>query len=140
MTNPDLSTTGLDLQLINYETVAFIIYIIGYSIAIVSANQNRQVILQRQFGSDKSSNLPDPAKTIALATKITLISSIIIALTAFARLREREREIQAGTSTSSIVPNILIFRGGILSVLGNLFKAIGTQQRANEAGAQVTII
>lgn len=140
MAKKDLSKTAFDLQLANYQITASIIYIIAYFIVIISANQDRQVILQRQFGSDKSSNLPDPAKTLALGTKLILISSIIIALTAFARLREREREIQAGTSTSSIIPNILIFRGSMFSVLGNLLKVIGTQQRANEAGVQVAIL
>ncbi|GEM_PF-6903458 len=140
--NPSMLSdkASFELNLTLKEILGAIVDIIGYIILIISAKQNINEILQSQNRTETPDE-PSPApRTAATATLFFMAASVIFAQVAAARLREREINLQAGITTGSIIPNINMTTGSVLSVLGNILKVIGTQQRASEPTARVTII
>jgi hypothetical protein len=131
---------SLDLNLALREILGAIIGILGYIILIVSAKQDIIEILQSQSRTEPPSDPAPAPRTVATSSLFLLAASLILSQIAITRLKEREIDLQTGITTPSIVPNINITIGSMLSVLGNIFKSIGTQQRASEPTARVTII
>lgn len=52
----------------------------------------------------------------------------------------QQQQLAAGTTTGSLTPNKLITSGSWTAVIGFILVAIGSQQRAGETGAQITIL
>lgn len=140
---PDISIhlTGndeLDLELIEKEISGSILVIFAYIILIISADQARQSILENAEGM-KSSSGSQSAELAAFGSGLVLLSNIILGEVAFARLKELQDSIEAGTSTLSIIPNLNISTGYSFTILGNMFKSLGAFQRVAEQ-AQTTIL
>ena len=131
---------SFELNLISKEILAAIIGIIGYIVLIISAKQDIIEIQQSQSRTEPTGDPSLAPRTAAAASLFFFTASIILAQIAAERLRERQINIQAGRTTGSIIPNIDITAGTMVSVLGNILRVIGTQQRATEPTARVTII
>ncbi len=140
--NPPMSSekASFELNLISKEILAAIIGIIGYIILIISAKQDIAEIQQSQNRTEPPGDTSPAPRTAATATIFIFITSLMLAQIAAARLKERQINLQPGRTTGSIIPNINIAAGTMLSVLGNILRVIGTQQRAAEPTARVTII
>ncbi|MDP4090562.1 MAG: hypothetical protein Q8930_15030 [Bacillota bacterium] len=120
---------AFELCLINREIFGAIVLIIAYVILIISAEQDRQQILQEQAGVQGQNPNLNPVGLAAAASWLTLTGVIILAGIAFQRLEELQSEVQSGSSKTPLMPNINIAAGYILSILANTIKAIGVQQR-----------
>lgn len=134
----DRASTDINLTL--REILGAIIGILGYAILIISAKQDIIEILQSQTRTEPPNDPASAPRTAATSSLFLLAASLILGQVAYARLRERETDLQSGISTTSIIPNINITTGSMISILGNIFKATGTQQRASEPAARITII
>ncbi|WP_160680421.1 hypothetical protein [Clostridium sp. C8-1-8] len=130
--------TALDLALIEKEKVAAFTIILGYTILIISANKERDILIQREQGL-KPQNESDPTRLVVLSSIMTLLANTLLGDIAYSRLRELERNISSGESNFSIFPNLNITRGYSIIILGNILKTIGVIQRANEQ-AQITVL
>lgn len=121
----------LDLKLIDHEILAAFICIIAYIILIISAKQDREVILLREKGIQKPNNL-NPSELAAISSSLVLLSSLILGQIAFIRKDETANNILSGVSKSSIIPNINITNGYSLTIIGSVLKTLGAVQRAQE--------
>lgn len=121
----------LDLELIQIQITGSIIGLLTYIVSIISANQSRQIILQRATGM-QSSNTLHPEQLAALSSFLSLLKDIILGNVAFVRLKELEDSIKSGTSKLSITPDVNIVTGYSLDVLGNFIKLLGNLQKVNE--------
>lgn len=130
----------LEYSLTETEQVGSIIVIIAYILIIISGQQTKQDILQKQAGQEMNSNLPKPAQLVAVAGWVRVIGVLTLAFVASQRLKEREKNLANGEETGSIIPNVNINIGAESALISYIIEAIGTQQRAEEPGAIVTLV
>ncbi|QAA32526.1 hypothetical protein [Clostridium manihotivorum] len=130
--------TALDLALIEKEKIAAFTIILGYTILIISANKERNILIQREQGIEPQ-NESEPTRLVVLSSIMTLLANILLGDIAYSRLRELEKNISSGESKFSIIPNLNITRGYSIIILGNILKTIGVIQRAQEQ-AQITVL
>lgn len=125
--------TELDLYLIDQELLGSIIAIIAYIILIVSSQQSRKVLLQGQMKTSNSDSNNDtnlnPTELALISSWLSLLSIIILAQVAFRRLSELQAQVESGSSHIPLTPNIYITTGFIFSIVANIIKVIGAQQR-----------
>lgn len=131
-------TTNLDLSLVYQERLGDIIFLIGTILAIISTRQAERSIIGKLLKIKFTQN--DSAYTIAAASWLFFVASIIFAYTAIIRYDE----------ILETDPNVspLTVRGGKATAIGNIFKvigfglaAIGNQLKANSSSPSgLTII
>ncbi|MGE5629592.1 MAG: hypothetical protein ACM3TR_00685 [Caulobacteraceae bacterium] len=131
--NLSRSKSALDLNLIQQERVGDTLFLIGTILAFISADQAENTIVQKPASqsSERSSSSPinNSAITIAIASWIFLIASIIFANVASTRLAE-QTTTKASTETAAdktlIADQIAAF-GSIVKVIGFVLVAIANQ-------------
>ena len=113
-----------DLGLIKQEKVGDILFIIGTLLYWISANQSEQAILKdisQKFSGQQSGNQSNNSSvTIAMASWIFLIASLIFSKIALIRLSEL-RATMSNTSSS----NIRKLKGTEIATIGNIIKSVG---------------
>ncbi|NLI91142.1 MAG: hypothetical protein GX434_02735 [Peptococcaceae bacterium] len=121
-----------DLNLIYQERFGDVLFLIGTILAIISTYQAEKFTLEKLFKIIPSQN--NSAYTIAAASWIFFIASIIFAYVAIARYDE----------VKSTDPNVspVTLKGGEITAIGNIFKvigfglaAVGNQLKANSTTA-----
>lgn len=113
--------------------------IVGFTALFISAEQDIMEITQNKNRTEMP-GAPSAAPDIAaLASMFILLANFVLTQIAAERLKEREKDIEAGNSTASIIPNINITNGFAISLLGSAVKAIGALQRVSENDVKVAI-
>lgn len=130
------------LELINFEKLAAIIFIISSFQALSSSFKAEQAELEKQQGTEVSSGMSTAtaeSNKLALdSTWLAVIAYLIYLIVSILRKNQIEQKIQSGTTNMSIIPNIIIVTGFIVSVLGGIIRIPAIQQRLAEA--QVPVI
>lgn len=132
MAQNSLEKDEFDLELIQQQILGATIAIIAYIVLIISANQSREDILQRQMGIPVSDNL-QPNEIAVISSFLVLTATIILANVAFTRLKEAEKSVESSSTNSNLVTSYTnIASGYSLSIIGNALRLLGNVQRANE--------
>lgn len=126
----------LDISLVYEERIGDIIFLIGTILAIVSTYQAEQSILGKLF-MIKSSE--DSTYTIATASLLFFIASIIFAHVAIVRMAELKKNVNTSTSYSTIRASQFITIGNIIKVIGFGLAAIGNQIRVSSLSRTTAI-
>ena len=111
-----ISDINLDLSLVYQERVGNILFLIGTILAIISTYQAEESILSKLSKSKPKSD--KSGYSIAMASWLFLISSIVFAHVAIIRLIELTQS--RGSDISPIV-----LKGSKIAVMGDIFKVIG---------------
>jgi carbon starvation protein CstA len=129
-----------DLILIQRERKAAIIAITAYLFILLSTYQAEAQVIAEEKKEKAKNPIGNSAQTAAIGSVLLLLNIIILAQVAFRRLNEKQEKLMKGEKTDSIIPNINISTGYAIGVLGNTLRALGSLQRASEAGSQITIL
>ncbi len=129
-----------EIDLIKLEETAAIILIMGYLVFYTSAKQSEELELEIQPKPETNATQLNPAQLTALSSWIRVFGIVLLTYIAIARFNQRVQSIQSGQSSSSIIPNIYITSGSIISLVGFIILTIGAQLRANEPGTNITLI
>lgn len=132
------------LDLINSEKIAATIFIIASFQALGSAFEAERAELEKQQGAtaQPSSSTTATVNSSQLALDSTLTGTLgflIYLIVAIVRKSQLEEEIKAGTSKVSIIPNIFIISGFIVSIIGNIMRVPAIKQRLEEAQEPVIL-
>lgn len=125
-----------ELNLINFEQLANIIFLISTFYSIESGNQAAQSAIEKQQGTYPSGPTTSGARSAQLAfvsISLTAAAYLIFTLVSIARKNQLESETLAGTTTTSIWPIATIAFGFILSLVGVVVRLPAVQQRIKEA-------
>jgi hypothetical protein len=141
--NTTLHFTGtdeLDLKLIETEISTSFISLLITILFILSGQKAKQIILQRAIQQQQvNSSSPTPSEISAFALCLNIFTILIFTRIAFIRFNEIYDNIQSGNSQFSIIPNIYITTGFVISTIATLLITIGAIKRVNEE-AQITIL
>lgn len=141
MVGGEIMPTTLDL--INLEKIASIIFIISSFLSLFSAFKAEQVEVEKQQGiqtSPGSSTAVTQSTKLGLdATKTAVLAYIIFFVVAVLRKNQLEQEIQAGTTSTSTIPNIFIITGFFIAILGGILRVPAIEQRLKDASRPVIL-
>lgn len=130
------------LDLINFEKLAAITFMISSLQALGSAFKAEQVELEKQQDAAPSSapnNATVESNQLALQSVLTTtLAYIIYLIVAIFRKKQVEQQIQSGTTNLSLTPNILLISGFALATLAAFIRIPAIQQRLAES--QVPVI
>ncbi|MEL7566160.1 MAG: hypothetical protein AAGU27_14910 [Dehalobacterium sp.] len=122
-----------ELDLINFEKIAAILFIISGVEALSSAYKAEQAELEKQQNPINPSNLKtadiETAQLALDSTFTTFWGYIIYLIIAVIR----KNQIQASSPTKSIAPNLLLIIGFIFSIIGIIIRIPAIQQGLSEA-------
>lgn len=131
------------LELITFEKIASIIFIISSFQSLFSAFKAEQAEVERQQGiqaSPGSTTTATQSTKLGLdATKSAVLAYIIFFIVAILRKNQLEQEKQAGTTNISTIPNIYIIIGFLISILGAMVRVPAIEQRLEEASRPVIL-
>lgn len=130
-----------DLDLIKFEQIANTLFLIATFYAFSSGDKAAQNVIEKQENAPPSSttSAAEESAQLALSSTILSVASYVIYLVvAVTRKNKLEQENQAGTSSTSITPIIMIALGFTLSLIGTIIRIPAIQQRIREA--QVPVI
>lgn len=116
----------LEICLVYEERTSDIIFLIGTIVAIVSTYQAEQSILDKLFMIKSSEN---PVYTIATASWLFFMASVIFAHVAIVRMAEVKTNIDPSTSYLTIKTSQIITIAAIIKAIGFGLAAIGNQIR-----------
>ncbi|MHB8132569.1 MAG: hypothetical protein ACYDEX_26740, partial [Mobilitalea sp.] len=126
LTINNTTNVQLDISLVYEERMGDIIFLIGTILAIVSTYQAEQSIIDKLFmikSSEKS------AYTIATASWLFFIASLIFVHVAIVGTAEFKNNINTGTSYSTIRASQIIMNADIIKSIGFGLASIGSQLR-----------
>lgn len=129
-----------ELQLINGEQLANILFLLSTFLSFRSASQARQAVYEKQQSVNPSAPVPSGAASAELAlssTWIAFLAYIIFTVIAISRAQELAGRAAAGDTSVSIEPSIFIIAGFILATVGALLRIPGLQQRAAESRSTI---
>ncbi|WP_068965136.1 hypothetical protein [Desulfosporosinus sp. BG] len=126
--------TQLDIRLVYEERTGDIIFLIGTILEIVSAYQAEDSILSKLYIIKSSDN---SAYTIATASWLFLIASIIFAHVAIVRLVELGKN--KSTLNSTIKSSQIVTTGNMIKAVGFGLAAIGNQIKVSTLGNTIAI-
>jgi hypothetical protein len=131
------------LDLINFEKLAAVLFIISGFWALGSSFKAEQSELEKQQTTVMSSvanNSTVEANQLALESTLAGTIAYIIYLTvAIFRKEQIEQEIQSGTTDTSLTPNILLILGFVLALLGSFIRIPAIKQRLDESQIAVVL-
>lgn len=116
----------LDIILVYEERIGDIIFLIGTILAIVSTYQAEDSIISKLYKIKPSDN---SVYTIATASWLFLIASIVFAHVSIVRLIGLSETINASTSDLTLKTSQIVTIGNIVKVIGFGLAAIGNQYR-----------
>lgn len=131
-----------NLELIKYEQLANTLFIIATLFAFASGNQATQHEIEKQQDTPPSGSTAtavNSAQYALYSTLLSVASYVIYVIIATLRKSNLEQEIQAGTTSISLTPNIIIILGFTISLLGTLIRIPALQQRIREAHGVVIL-
>jgi len=126
----------IDISLVYEERTGDIIFLIGTILAIVSTYQAEQSIIDKLFmikSSEKS------AYTIATASWLFFIASLIFVHVAIIRTEELKNNINTGTSYSTIRASQILMIADIMKSIGFGLASIGSQLRVRSLSRTTAI-
>lgn len=123
-----LGNEELELKLIDEEILGASLAIIAYIILIISANEDKEIILNRRQGIE-SIDEAHPDRLIALSSIIILIAYIILGNVANVRYEESNTLYENGELNISPHPLLLLSNGYFIAIIGMLLKAIGASEQ-----------
>lgn len=109
----------LDIELANMQILGASITVFGYILLIISAEQDKLRIFQKQLGVKITAQ---PAQIGYEGMIFTLTGAYILAVLAKIRLEEKNIQIEKGYSKELIWPYESIVVGGIINVISNIIK------------------
>ncbi len=131
------------LDLINFEKLAAVIFIISGFLALGSAFKAEESELEKQQDtviSSVANNSTVEADQLALqATSSGIIAYLIYLIIAVFRKEQIEQQIQSGTTNSSLIPNILLILGFTLAIVAGLIRIPAIEQRLEESRTAVVL-
>lgn len=125
-----------ELNLISFEQLANIIFLISTFYSIESGNKAAQSAIDKQQGTSSSGPTSPGASSAQLAftsTSLSAVSYIIFLLVSIARKNQLESQTLAGTTTTSIWPIATIAFGFVISLVGAIVRLPAIQERIREA-------
>jgi hypothetical protein len=130
-----------DLNLIIREDFGNTLFLIGTFLSFFSSKQAETDIIQRksesQMTQDTQSPLNSPAKTVAAASWVFLIASIVFATISYLRLNEQKATTSSSpspTSARNLAGREISTLGSFVKVVGFALAAIGNQIIASSYG------
>lgn len=108
--------TEVDFSLIYEERIGDILFLLGTILAIISNYQAEQSLINKQLKINSTQDYS--AYTIATASLLFLVASILFSYVAIIRLMELR-----STTNSKVLP--LMLKGSKFTAIGNVFKVIG---------------
>lgn len=126
----------LDISLVYEERIGDIVFLIGTILAIVSTYQAEQSILDRLFMNKSSES---STYTIATASGLFFIGSIIFAHAALVRRVELKSNINTSTSNVTIQASQVIVIADIIKTVGFGLAAIGNLIRIRSLSGTIAI-
>ena len=131
------------LDLINFEKLAAVIFIISGFLALGSAFKAEESELEKQQDtviSSVANNSTVETDQLALqATSSGIIAYLIYLIIAVFRKEQIEQQIQSGTTNSSLIPNILLILGFTLAIVAGLIRIPAIEQRLEESRTAVVL-
>lgn len=125
---------SLELELLETEEFASIVSVTTY-LFLISVIKRQELIELKELPT--SIEIGD---ILSFLSWMRVYTNFLFTITAFTRLEERIKNIEAGKETGSIEPNINISLGSFIGLIGAFILAIGVQQRAQEAPGRIIII
>lgn len=125
-----------ELNLISFEQLANIIFLISTFYSIESGNKAAQSVIEKQQGTPPSGPASPGASSAQLAfisTSLSALSYIIFILVSIARKNQLESQTLAGTTTTPIWPIATIAFGFVISLAGAVVRLPAIQERIRES-------
>lgn len=128
----------LEIELLETENLGNILTIAAYIVFFISATMSIKMEQSGKGGTDSNID-PTPSETMVGGSWIYVLGSYILFDVSFERIKQRREQLQSGTASGTLLPNIWIGISTLLTLFASLALLKGTQQRVLEEG-QVTII
>lgn len=127
-----------EIELLEIENIGNIITIIAYLIFFASALMSIKMEQSAQTGSNLKVT-PAPSEVVANGSFVYALGSLVIFAVSLERTKQRSEQLQAGTASGTLLPNLWISVSTLLTFISALALIKGSQLRVLEEG-QITII
>jgi hypothetical protein len=127
-----------EIDLLETENLGSIVTIIAFLIFVSSAFMSIKMELSRLNGADLKIS-PSPSEVTVTGSLVYALGSYVLLVVSLERIEQRKEQLQSGTASGTLLPNIWISISTVLTFLSALALIKGSHLRVLEQG-QITII